>query len=121
MEENISQNAGKVLLQIYLIWKEKNEVPEFKELLKISKLDKDELKRALKYCYEKGFIDLEIVYGMGMTKMEGQFWIKDFTSIGIDIVEMPKDEKGKRPFNITFNFNTDFNIESIIRGEAKLF
>jgi len=122
MEESISHNAGKVLLQIYLIWKEKNKVPDFKELLELTKLEEDEMKRALKYCHEKRFIDLKIIYGMGQTQMQGVFWIKDFTSLGIDIIEAPSDEKEeKRPFNVTFNFNTDFNIESIIKGEAKLF
>ncbi len=119
--ENISQNAGKILLEIYLFWKQNNEVPKFEELLKSTKLEEGELKRALKYCLEKNFIDLEIMYGMGMKKMDGGFWIKDILAQGIDIIESPKDENGKRPFNITFNFNTDFNIESILKGEVKLF
>ena len=38
-EESISHNAGKVLLQIYLIWKDKNKVPDFKELTEITKIE----------------------------------------------------------------------------------
>ena len=54
--------------------------------------------------------------------MEGQFFIQDLTAPGIDIIEAPPEsQEEKRPFNITFNFNTDFNIDSIIKGEAKLF
>jgi len=122
MEESISHNAGKILLQIYLTWKEKNDMPKFKELLEISKLNEQELKRALKYCYEKGFIDLKIIFGLGMTQMQGEFWLKDLTSIGIDIIESPRvQSQEKRPFNITLNFNNEFNVESIIKGEAKLF
>lgn len=122
MEESISHNAGKVLLQIYLHWKETNDVPEYKKLIEITKLNEERLKRALKYCYEKNFIDLEISYGLGMKKMDGHFWIKDITSEGIDIIEAPAEKpEQKRPFNITFNFNNEFNVDSIIKGEAKLF
>ena len=53
--------------------------------------------------------------------MDGQFWIKDITAQGIDIIESPQDENGSRPFNIVFNFNADFNIDSITKREAKLF
>ena len=121
MVEIISQNAGKVLLEIYLIWKAENEVPEFNRLIDTTKLKEGELKRALKYCHEKSYIALEIVYGMGMKKMDGSFDINDITSHGIDIVEMPAQNEGIRPFNVTFNFNDEFNIDSIIKGEAKLF
>jgi len=119
--EKISQNAGKVLLEIYLFWKQKNDVPKFEELLKSTKLKDEELKRALKYCHEKAFIDLQIFSGIGMKKMDGHFLIKDIAARGVDIIEKPADKGGNKPFNVTFNFNTDFNIESIIKGEAKLF
>lgn len=114
MEEKIIQNAGKVLLEIYLIWKAENHVPNFKKLLEVTKIDEAELKRALKYCHEKDFI-------VGLRMMDGRFLIKDITARGIDIIESPQDKMGKRPFNVTFNFNTNFDIESIIKGEAKLF
>ena len=58
MKESISQNAGKVLLEIYLFWKKNNDIPEFEKLLELSKFKEEELKRALKYCHEKYFIDL---------------------------------------------------------------
>ena len=121
MEENISQNAGKILIQIYLIYKQKNEVPNIEQLLKTTGLPEDALKRGLKYCYEKDFIDLKIIETIGTTKMFGPFLIKDITAQGIDIIENPENEKRKKPFNLTFNFNTKFNIESFIKGEAKLF
>ena len=60
MDNSISQNAGKVLLKIYLNWKENNEVPLFNYLEKNTNLEKNELKSALKYCYEKNFINLKL-------------------------------------------------------------
>ncbi len=114
LEEKISQNAGKVLLEIYLIWKAENYIPNFKKLLEVTKMGEAELKRALKYCREKDFI-------VGLKMVDGRFLIKDITACGIDIIESPQDEMGNRPFNVTFNFNTNFDIESIIKGEVKLF
>lgn len=121
MEESISQNAGKVLLDIYLTWKKEGDVSNFKKLLEVTKLEEYKLKRSLKYCCEKQFIDLEITYGIGIRRMDGEFWIKDITAIGIDIIENPQNKNDSGPFNVTFNFNNDFNIDSIIKGEVKLF
>ncbi len=117
-EETISHNAGKVLLQIYLIWKEKHKVPNFNELLNITKLNEIDLKTSLDYCLDKSFIEANVVRPGGRRV----FIIQKITSDGIDIIEKPAETpKEKRPFNLTFNFNTDFNIDSIIKGEAKLF
>jgi len=108
MTENISNNAGKILLEIYLFWKENSDAPKFEKLLEISKLEEGELKRALKYCSEKYLIDLNISYGMGMKKMDGFFWIKDITAQGIDIIENSIEENGKSLFS-----NSEFIIKHI--------
>ena len=68
--------------------------------------------RNLKY-----FIEAKVITPGGIRK----FIIQKMTAEGIDIIEMPKDKEGKRPFNVTFNFNNEFNIDSIIKGEVKLF
>lgn len=117
MKESISQNAGKVLLQIYLIWKEKHKVPNFRDILETTKLNEIELKTALDYCLDKYFIDANVISPGGIRK----FIIKKITAEGIDIIEMPKNKEGKRPFNVTFNFNNEFNIDSFLKGEMKLF
>ena len=127
MEENISQNAGKILIQIYLIYKQKNEVPNIEQLLKTTGLPKDALKRGLKYCYEKDFIDLRIfkttkeklweelpddltdsdlktieekIEGIGTTKMSTPFRIRDITAQGIDIIENPENKEEEKNHSI---------------------
>ena len=119
MEESISHNAGKVLLKIYITYTKENKLPEFKELLSLSGLDDNKLMRALDYCHDKGFIELKVTKFMGGNSL---YDIKKITSHGVDIIEAPAEKPDeKRPFNITFNFNNEFNVESIIKGEAKLF
>ncbi len=121
MIESISQIAGKVLLEIYLKYREKYKVPTFDELITTTQLQKQELKIVLKYNYEKEFIDLKMYSSMGIILMDAPFIIKNITAKGIDIIEKPADELGKKEFNVIFNFNNEFNIESIIKGEMKLF
>ena|SRR3989338_11015186 len=119
MEESISHNAGKVLLKIYLIYTKENKLPDFKELSTQSGLDENKLMRALDYCHDKHFIELKVTKFLGGNSM---YDIRRITSEGIDIIEAPAEKpEEKRPFNITFNFNNEFNVESIIKGEAKLF
>ena len=120
MEEIISQNAGKVLLRIYSIWKKECKMPDREGLLEVTKLSEVQLKRALKYCKEKRFVDIDI-RTLNNGDMEYSSWIKDITAAGIDIIEKPEDEKGEKPFNVIFNFNNEFKIDSIIKGEAKAF
>ena len=131
MEEIISQNAGKVLLKIYLTWKTECSMPAANILLEVTKLSEDELERALKYCQEKNFLDVRISKNNGLFVsrikeseidiINRRLFIKGITAAGIDVIEKPQDEKGEKPFNLTFNLNNEFNIESIIKGEAKLF
>jgi|SRR3989344_7060447 len=118
MTENIIQNAGKVLLEIYIYYKNKNKIPNFNELLDKTKLEKEKLERALEYCQGKSFVDIKINKRLSGDKF---YLIKAITAFGIDIIEKKEDNEGKRPFNVTFNFNNEFNIDSIIKGEAKLF
>ena len=120
MEEIISQNAGKVLLRIYSTWKKECKMPDQEGLLEVTKLSEVQLKRALKYCKEKKFVDIDI-RTLNSGDMEYSSWIKDITAAGIDVIEKPQDEKGERSFNVTFNFNNEFNVDSILKGEAKLF
>ena len=93
-------------------------MPGTDRLIEATKLSEDELDRALKYCKEKEFVHVENINTIGGSK---EFWIKGITAGGIDIIEKPEDERGKRPFNLTFNFNNEFNVDSMIKGEAKLF
>ena len=118
MEEIISQNAGKILLHIYLTYKKESKMPDPNTLLEATKLSQDQLKRALKYCQEKKFVEQNMV---GTIDGNVAYWIKDITSAGIDIIEKPEDEKGEKAFNVTFNFKNEFKVDSIIKGEMKLF
>lgn len=115
IEEIINHNAGKILLQIYLIWKKESKMPDRQRLLEVTKLSHDQLERALKYCEEKKFIQRDMVQ---TPNGNIAFWIKDVTAEGIDSIEK-KDERGNRRFNAIFNLN--INVDSIIKGEAKLF
>jgi len=117
-EESISHNAGKVLIQIYMGYTKNDKILHFNELQQQINLDENKLMRALEYCYDKGFLDLEIINFMGGGK---SITIKRITADGIDIIEKPAEQSNKRPFNVTFNFNNEFNVDSIIKGEVKLF
>ena len=120
MEEKTNQNAGKVLLRIYLTWKKESKMPDPQKLLEVTKLSEDQLNRTLKYCQEKKFIDLDI-RTINEGHIEYSSGIKKITAAGIDIIEKPEDEKGNKPFNVTFNIKNDVNVDSMIKGEAKLF
>jgi hypothetical protein len=76
---------------------------------------------ALEYCEENGFLTSRKV--MGTVGGIPHRVIMRLTSTGVDIVENTLTEDGKREFNVIFNvaINNEFNIDSIIKGEAKLF
>ena len=117
-DELISQNAGKVLLHIYLKYKQENRIPHFQALVEQTKYDENQLMRALFYCSGKCFLSLNV---KTMSNGKKIVRIDEITDKGIDIVEKPADESKEKPFNVTFNFYNEFNVESIIKGEAKLF
>lgn len=114
--EKINELAGKVLLQIYIIYKESNEKPQFSKLLEETKLQREQLERVLEYCNDEGFLEIKIIKMLSGEKI---FNILRITSKGINTIEKPKEKSGKSLFNLMFN--TNLNIESIIKGEAKLF
>ena len=117
-EELISQNAGKILLEIYLHWKSEDRMPHLDDLVEKSELPKNAITRALKYCAEKGFVDLAITR---LASGKRLCWLNGIVAQGIDVIEKPSDEESNRLFNLTFNFNNEFNVESIIKGEVKAF
>ena len=106
-------------------------MPDYKGLLEITKLNENLLEPALRYCKGKKFLDITIAghYRPSVPRIKeskidftnSRFFIKGITAEGIDIIKKPEDEKGNRPFNETFNLDKTFNVDSIIKGEAKLF
>lgn len=114
--EKINELAGKVLLQIYLIYKETNSISQVKELLDKTKLQKEQLQQALEYCNDEEFLEINIKKMLSGDKI---IRILKITSKGINTIEKPKEKFGKSLFNLTFN--TNLNIESILKGEIKLF
>ena len=119
IEDGIIQLGGKVLLQIYLIWKKERKISDFDLLLDVTKLSETLLEQALSYCKGEKFLDVAILYVRNRNRTD--ILIKDITAAGINIIEKEKDETGKRPFNVAFNLNDEFKIESILKGETKLF
>ena len=116
MEEKINELAGKVLLQIYILYKKTHKIPNFNKLLDETKLQKEQLQKALEYCNDKEFLEIKIIKLLSGDKI---FNMQKITSKGIDLIEKPKEKFRKSLFNLTFN--TNFNIENIIKGEMKLF
>ena len=95
--------------------------------MKTTGLPKDALKRGLKYCYEKDFIDLRIfktqdeklreglpdgltdselktieekIKEIGTTKMSASFRIGGITAQGIDIIENPENKEEEKNHSI---------------------
>lgn len=133
MENSIRNDAGKILIYLY---RKKIEGKEMKttipDLLTETEWDKIRLHNAIEYCDNKGFIKTNNSYGTtsgfdltnrlkGSDVTNSFAWlIFNISDLGIDVIEEHIPDS-KNNFNIVFNFNNEFNIESFIKGEAKLF
>ncbi len=110
MEKRKNNNVI-ILTEIYRVYKFENRKITFKELENISTLTKNEICQSLKYCSEEGLI--ETIH----LKCAGGYIIRGITSKGINFFEDNNCNKPKKEITI----NNNFNIESFIKAEAKLF
>jgi hypothetical protein len=116
------KNSGKLLLELYKRKINGNSMPTIKELIELTNWEPHTLKNAINYCKEKNYIKLLEIFGSDKFGIQNMI-IQDITSEVIDIIENTNDEVGKKEFNTIFNLtiNNEFNIESIVKGEVKLF
>ena len=117
----IKKDAGEIVLFFYKRKVNGEKTPGLQEIIDETGWEGHRLENALSYCEDNGFIASSKTMG-NINGVQTRV-IKGLTSSGIDIVENTETEEGKREFNVNFNltFNNEFNIDSIIKGEAKLF
>lgn len=117
----IKEDAGKLVL-LYHKRKTKGEKqPDINDLFEVTKWEASQIENALDYAERKGF--LKSIKTMGNNKGVQNRASIELTEEGVDLIEETNTQEGRNEFNVTFNFNmnNEFNIDSIIKGEAKLF
>lgn len=111
-EMGIREDAGELLLYIYIKKRKEGRVPNLDELLQVTKWEPMRLAQALDYCGEKYFLNIRKFLGSYKPGLQQQI-IADITSSGIDIVEAARGGNMGSQFNVVFNLNININNPTI--------
>lgn len=119
----INDDAWTLLLYFYKKKANGEENPSLQELIEVTAWPSHRLANALEDLEdrEKGYLDSTKL--MGNTGGVQNRVFTGLTSRGVEVIEGASSDEGKREINVIFNItiNNEFNIDSIIKGEAKLF
>ncbi|GEM_PF-6954481 len=108
----IRQDAGELLLYVYIKKRKTGKVPSLDELLETTKWEPMRLGQALDYCGQKYLLNIRKFIGSYKPGLQQQI-IADITSGGVDVVESSGETGAGNQFNLIFNLTININDPTI--------